>query len=1152
MDSGSIDKVSKIFEEEIDIPSTCWWRDDLSRRLENALQLKWAYPELMTGTDLLHYLVESGLSEDKNRRISTIKAFLRDQYSIDEEVRFKQVELQNKLLDLFTDVPIAIRGIQTNHNLHHLYYLIKRDLIRQPIEHDESEWNAFMNVTSREEKTPLGAAEMLLHPLAQERLARIVLEGAPGQGKSTITQYICQVHRMRLLQKGKDLEAIPERHKLVSCRIPFKVDLRDFATWLGRKDPFSPEEANTIPHHWHKSLESFLAALVRHHSGGVEFSVADLHAVAKLSSILLVFDGLDEVADISKRQEVVEEIVKGINRLEENSVSLQVIVTSRPAAFANSPGLPSNIFPYCQLESLTRPLIDEYAGKWLVARRLYGRETTEFKRILKEKLDQPHLRDLAKNPMQLAILLSLIHNRGPSLPDKRTELYDSYIELFFSREAQKSSVVREHRDLLVNIHRYLAWVLHSEAEQGRHRGSISTERLQQLLSQYLTQEGYDPSISRKLFTGMVERVVALVSRVEGTYEFEVQPLREYFAARYLYETAPYSPPGSPRRGNILDRFDAIVRDFYWLNVTRFNAGCFSIGELPSLVDRLEELTKEEGYRNTNHPRVLAATLLSDWVFTQHPKSMRQVVALVVDGLGLRFLLTSQNHRFGSGAPLVLPKECGRSNLLDRCFDILRAAPARDYSLQIVELISANSSPDELIDLWYQEVISKEGIERTRWLEYGLHLGLLTQLPVTDLDRINAKSPLDPDDFALLFRAKRWDFFEHSEQKFRAAIDCILNAHVAVYSFRRIESILDLFGNIMNVYRYALALKSRQPIKLNEIWAKSSTRMSSINKEDIKVWPDYQDLESCMEVSEIAIQESNRTAAEWATDLTPWDNIVEKSRTIWGEQWVHFHIANVASGIKSTRETCTDFPDLLDHSKSLCRRARYARLRAGSAYWWTNQFELAKNESDLMFVSLLLLTWGSQRTLLSTSEIVSSALDRLSPYNWKRLIRSLQQALSLTREQMKDNLLALSVDELPDRLSERTVTAFGTRALKENSKDIYLKYLLQYEGEDPFVLEFSQDIALEVLLTNPQNWRPHLNMIRKSYAAGVLSERYAFKRYLRHGDATQFNLSIAKEITKNSDSYPSDIVAFAEERCRQAVALSITPVAQIADRDGWFN
>ena len=123
-------------------------------------------------------------------------------------------------------------------------------------------------------------------------------------------------------------------------------------------------------------------------------------------------------------------------------------MTSRPAAFANSPGLRETDYPYFHLESLTRNAIEEYAEKWMKARKLPGRESAEFRRTLKEKLDQPHLRDLARNPMQLAILLSLLHRRGASLPDKRTALYDAYMDVFLGRESEKSAVVREHRELL--------------------------------------------------------------------------------------------------------------------------------------------------------------------------------------------------------------------------------------------------------------------------------------------------------------------------------------------------------------------------------------------------------------------------------------------------------------------------------------------------------------------------------------------------------------------------------------------------------------------------------------------------------------------------------------------------------------------------------
>ena len=147
--------------------------------------------------------------------------------------------------------------------------------------------------------------------------------------------------------------------------------------------------------------------------------------------MLLVFDGLDEVADLGRRRAVVEEISRGVGRLKDNCASIQAIVTSRPAAFSDSPGLPETDFTHLHLTSIDRQLIDEYAEKWMKARRLEGREASDVRRILRVKLDQPHLRELARNPMQLAILLSLIQTRGGSLPDKRTALYDSYVDRFF-------------------------------------------------------------------------------------------------------------------------------------------------------------------------------------------------------------------------------------------------------------------------------------------------------------------------------------------------------------------------------------------------------------------------------------------------------------------------------------------------------------------------------------------------------------------------------------------------------------------------------------------------------------------------------------------------------------------------------------------------
>ena len=163
---------------------------------------------------------------------------------------------------------------------------------------------------------------------------------------------------------------------------------------------------------------------------------------------VVVLDGLDEVADIDLRTRVVEEIEVGIQRLDAVAESLQVLVTTRPAAFANSPGFSSDRFLHLELVHMDFGQVSQYTDRWVQARRLGEKDATEVRDILRARLTEPHFRELARNPMQLAILLSLIHTRGASLPDKRTALYAAYMELFFNREAEKSEVVRRHRELL--------------------------------------------------------------------------------------------------------------------------------------------------------------------------------------------------------------------------------------------------------------------------------------------------------------------------------------------------------------------------------------------------------------------------------------------------------------------------------------------------------------------------------------------------------------------------------------------------------------------------------------------------------------------------------------------------------------------------------
>jgi hypothetical protein len=200
--------------------------------------------------------------------------------------RFVSSKLTPKpVLDLFVDVPIALgqgaKSLDQRRELKRLMKSIAERIGAYDGERDDvPHYEALESRIYRDDTQFLGAADFLLDGNTQDIVPHIVLEGAPGQGKSTITQYVCQVHRIRILKETHINKVLPH-HRSCPVRLPFRIDLRDFATWLVGRDPFSAADAIERPAYWYKSLNAFVAALVRNHSGGTEFTVDDLNAVAR-------------------------------------------------------------------------------------------------------------------------------------------------------------------------------------------------------------------------------------------------------------------------------------------------------------------------------------------------------------------------------------------------------------------------------------------------------------------------------------------------------------------------------------------------------------------------------------------------------------------------------------------------------------------------------------------------------------------------------------------------------------------------------------------------------------------------------------------------------------------------------------------------------
>ncbi|HEX3238736.1 MAG TPA: hypothetical protein VHR18_01210 [Solirubrobacterales bacterium] len=1123
-DAGSIDKLDDLLQETLSVPARAWWRDDLVVRLKGTPSLRWEFPDLLSGLDVLRELLESDLSEERKRRSAAINAYLAEQYEEDGQVRFKQVDLLEDLLDLFVDIPAAVtagpkRGRSGERDIDLLQSLAIRFPDGQPAEPRGMALEV-RAVEQREGNFEFPATDLLLDSEFQEHAPLVVIEGAPGQGKSTITQYLCQVHRMRLLDM--ETSRLPEHQKGVPLRVPFRVDLRDLATWFQGRNPFLPDQelADQQP----RSVEAFLAASVYHHSGGVNFDVADLLSVLETTAAVAVFDGLDEVADIETRQHLVDELTATARRLAATALSFQMIVTSRPAAFANSPGFDPKTFRYLTLEAITPSIAKEYSDKWIKARKLTSRDAREVKRVLETKLEEPHMRELARNTMQLTILLSLIYARGSSLPDKRTALYGAYIETFLNRESEKSEIVREHRELLISLHGYLAWILHSDTEQGSGSGRISADDLTNVLSDYLSAEGHDATLVDSLFEGVVTRVVAVVSRIEGLYEFEVQPLREYFAAQFLYDTARYSPTGEEVRGTLPDRFLALAKNPYWLNVARFYAGFWSKGEIPSLVESLKDLADDPDFTNLRQPRVLAAMLLADWVFNQNPRSLDDVVRLVADPIGVQ--LTMSNAPFRARDTVeVLPEGSGRRELADRCYAELEGSVRFPYARVLCSVIERNCPMEMRKQHWLSTTNEQTGMHRDRWITYGRLMGTLAAASERELDDLLGHPPADRELMELL-ASGRGRYVEADEHRSELTVEIILSGRWPFLLDDEDNAVINKFGQI---YAY-----TQHP-------AFGARLVRSRPAEIAERSRDYDILHRCGEALRIWEEQDRADGHDWSTSLQPWEVFIEASRRLFGEQWAHSVLAIEGSGIKSTSDTARDAPELFDSDVPLARRVRYARLRAGNPGWWGRQLSVAGPGDERLLALGVLLSKASARTISAHIEQLDGVISGLPSDEFQRLYSVCSRGRIFRARSNEASALSKKVLRLPRDLSNRMVELVSLRAAVPLRAKLYSDYLQGYAGRRAALLEMCIEQELSGDRRNAEAWKRALSMIRRHPHGYYLRPR---RRW------AEMPIGIAREICSDAASFDPDLVEWAESRCFSAAR--VRPVSKVAVQERWFE
>ncbi|MEU5096371.1 hypothetical protein [Streptomyces sp. NPDC020996] len=1149
LDIGTRDRVQKWLDDVMPIPSQVWWRDDLDRRLDGLTEVKRTYGFIrdLSGLAEILGLKDPDITEQsfiqiakRDPRVSALMKYMRHQYKRDQFVKFKQAELEPQLLDVFIDIPLAFNPAERPVYTHSLIYFDGHDNRRNPGALEK--WSGLISpevssafMTSNRTTGAPAASVLLSDGMVGEEApstSRVVLEGAPGQGKSTVGQYVCQVHRSRLLGSS-DIERFSAEHRSSPVRLPFHVDFRDLAAWMRRQDPFDVTN-DGLPEGWADTLEAFLAAQVRRSSGGMDFSVSDLDAVLRSTPAILVLDGLDEVPDLSDRRSVVACVNEALNRIEPFSPSFRTVATSRPSSFSKTPGFSKREYTYFTLGDLPLNLVLEYTDGWLDSRKVAHQAAHEIRQVMGQKLGQSHIVDLARNPMQLAILLWLVRKKGPSLPDKRTALYREYMETFLDREAEKSEIIRDERELILDLHGYVAWVLHCLAETGESNGSISEPKLKSLLKKYLVLRGYKKKkleLVDRLFTGMTDRVMVLTSRVQNTFEFEVQPLREYFAARYLYSTARTSSPGAERAGNRSDRFEALLRNPYWWNVTRFYAGFSDVGELANLVDLLEDLVKSGGdFSLISYSREVALTLLRDQVFSQKPRSVSKVVDLLSSEESVA-LLTSRGLALSG---LSLPGDSGGEEVAERMMKRVEKQISSGFmEFDAARLLASNATSHDLIGWWFRKWSNARGAHvRRLWFAIGRYMNTLDAISPEQARRLVAEMGEDMRFWHMLLQPEpSYQVFtdEMNFDSFLKALCAGVRVHSGIILGQPVDSgemaivsltSIDYLGSIL----HNNGVFSR--------WMRLEYLLSTVEE----IPPSYADL---LDRIRDALTPVSRGRGP-RNDYKLWVDCHEAlTEALGGECRRTLALATCLGDVRSGNLSQKMMDSLIDKDVSPVLRSRYARQRRADTDWWADQVKNIQDADDAFFVLCCIMRWAPPSVLADNARALEKWVRGFDAY-------TLYTIRSLAAQQWVRADRGAPI-AWPQRTAPGILYLASTQTSRKDSFSILEGIMERCRDRD--LVGLAGAAKLNGLIYSPnKDWVEAIDDIANAYAV-YLRDGYAQPSPYR---ARPMSVQSSREVLRRVTDLPHSVRYAANDSLTTEVAQKATTLAEVSDREEWFD
>jgi hypothetical protein len=573
--AGSKDKVDaliKKYKRRLGLKGYDIWDYDKIRAFLDADEsIRRAYAAWITPGDVLAQAIE-WLKPQQADFAQTITNFLQKELLADQYAKLEQAghtaDDRIPLASVFVDLPVAKERPNEPPKEEYGVQPLPPGFVAQALEIASERLDPESLGVVVTQRTKRGICEP----------GRFVLIGGPGQGKTTVGQFICQLFRAAILsekpalslsreaqQALRQIEAQSEHEAMLlptARRFPIRIVLSDFATMLASSD--APQI---------NSLLSYIVDRIRKRTDRL-ISADDFRSWLGLYPWVLILDGLDEVPASSNRDQVLAAINDFWIDAAGSNADVLVIATTRPQGYNQD--FEPDVYQHKWLMPLSTARALHYAAH-LADIRFPNDPDRKSKVIqrLQRAADTPATVRLMHSPLQVTIMTTLVDQMGQP-PQERWSLFKEYYNVIYKRELERdipaAAILRDHRADIDVIHRHVGLQLQVESERsGRTDARLSTTRFAEIVEARLHTEGYAgdelAALRNKIIDAATTRLVFLVGVEADEVGFEIRSLQEFMAAEGLMGDNDHQ---------VQQRLREIAPIISWRNVFLFAAGkCFA-------------------------------------------------------------------------------------------------------------------------------------------------------------------------------------------------------------------------------------------------------------------------------------------------------------------------------------------------------------------------------------------------------------------------------------------------------------------------------------------------------------------------------------------------------------------------------------------------